>query len=96
MKKTVYIFLVMVLGMILNFIAHALIETAYINSAIAGGLVLTDQGIFGSYCVLPVWLQILLPLAGIIGGFFMGKTWWRMVYIQKRHFWRRKNLKTHF
>ncbi len=75
-KKIIYIVLGMVLGLLLSFVIHAVIEIFYINWLLAEEI-LPRPGSLTHQCFLPSWLQIALPLAGLIGGFFLGCFWWR-------------------
>ncbi len=82
-KKIIYIILAMILGLLLSFIVHAAIEIFYLNYLLGKGIspepsLLTDQ------CYLPSFLQIILLLAGLFGGYFLGRTWWRKVYIERK------------
>jgi uncharacterized protein YneF (UPF0154 family) len=81
-KKTIYITLVMVLGLILSFIAHAIIEIFYINYSLSRGIILKPSALT-SRCYLPSILQIFLILAGLIGGYFLGQKWWTKIYGKK-------------
>ena len=90
-KKTIYIILTMLLGLLLAEIGHALIEIAYIKEALRTGVAIQTGSLFGSYCYLPAYFEFILYLAGIIGGYFLGQTWWRIVYVEKRHWRFRKN-----
>jgi len=88
MKKTIYIILTIFLGLMLSFIGHALVEVAYINSALSSGREV--QGIYFlgfGWCALPNWVQYTFSVLGIVGGYFLGQYWWKVVYIEKRH-WR--------
>ena len=79
----------MVLGVILSFILHAVIEIFYIDYFLSKNILLKPSALT-SKCYLPSSLQIFLLLAGIIGGYFLGKFWWRIVYVERR---RQKQLK---
>ena len=92
LKKIVYVILTMFLGLLLSAIAHAFIEMAYIKEALRSGVIIQTNSLLGSHCYLPAYLEFILYLVGIIGGYFLGQTWWRIVYIEKRH-WRRKKKK---
>lgn len=86
MKKFVYIVSWIVLGLLLGFIAHALIEMSYINRALASGIVLHNQMLFvQGYCFLPIWLQGLLIVSGIVGGYLAGRFFWRVLYVEGRN-----------
>lgn len=88
MKKTIYILLTILLMLLLSIILHWLIEYFYINYLISNDLI---GNIPNRSCLLPRWLQCGLPIAAVIGGFFLGRHWWRIVYIEKRHWRFRKN-----
>jgi hypothetical protein len=93
MKKTIYVLLTIVLALEISFILHGLIEIFYIDYALASKILLDDTLFLGRfYCVLPLWLSYGLLLSAVIGGYFLGQFWWRMVYIEKRHWhnWRKK------
>ena len=83
MKKFIYIFGWVVLGLLLASIAHAISEMWYISHLIGLGTAPVDYGAFGTvghYCALPVWYQYLLVDIGLIGGFFAGKYFYRVIY----------------
>jgi len=84
MKKTVYIFFTACLGALLSFIAHALIESLYLNWAESNDLTVAWHSLAGKSCALPPLLSISLLLAGVILGIWLGFTWWRLVYQQKK------------
>jgi hypothetical protein len=93
MKKKFYITMVVVLMLELSFLLHSWIEIQYIKAALAKGATLSNTYFLGMfYCVLPWWSQYGLLLGAIIGGYYLGQFWWRMVYIEKRHWhnWRKK------
>jgi Zn-dependent protease with chaperone function len=82
LKKTIYVALVMVLGLILSFIAHAIIEIFYINYSLSRGIILKPSALTPK-CYLPSVLQIFLIFAGLIGGYFLGQKWWTKIYGEK-------------
>jgi hypothetical protein len=82
-KKTIYILLTVVLGLILSFILHAVIEVCYIKHLLGRGI-LPEPSSLTHQCYLPSALQIILLLAGLLGGYFLGRFWWRKVYIERR------------
>ena len=75
MNKLVYIILGIMIGGILSFILHALIEIVYIN--------MTDVNVPWTvyhgepFCALPWWLIITLPILGIIFGIWLGLYMWK-------------------
>ncbi len=81
LKHVVYLISATILGVLLSFIAHALIEMAYLSWAYKNNYAVTFYG----GCALPWELQIGLVLAGIVGGFLLGRWWWRLVYVEKKY-----------
>lgn len=93
MKKKIYILATIVLTLELSFLVHSLIESWYIKTSLAKGVMLANTYFLGKlYCVLPGWLQYGLLAVAIIGGYYLGQFWWKMIYIEKRnwHNWRQK------
>ena len=82
LKKKIYIALTMILGLILSFILHGLIEIFYIDYFLNRGI-LPKPSALTSKCYLPSFLQVFLILAGLIGGYFLGQFWWKKVYGEK-------------
>lgn len=86
-----YLTLSAVLGILLSFIAHALLELWYLASAESAGtiasIVWTKHFGLGS-CALPLSLQYGLFIVGLVGGFLLGRVWWRWVYVERR--WEKK------
>ncbi|KPJ71321.1 hypothetical protein AMJ50_02400 [Parcubacteria bacterium DG_74_3] len=80
MKKTIYIAAFTFLGILLQFLIHALVEIWYI------GLLTQD---FSRYSWGFSWSQwflihhigtVILLVAGIFFGFWQGKFWWHRIY----------------
>ena len=88
LKHAVYLLSSTILGLLLSFIAHAVIEIGYLSWAQSRGIIIT----FYNGCALLPIIQIGLLLFGVIGGFFLGRFWWRMIYIEK--VWAKKNKKS--
>jgi len=82
-KKTIYIISTMVLGLLLSFLTHAGIEIWYINRLLAAGSAPKASSLVHN-CFLPASLQIFLLLAGLVAGYFLGQTWWRIIYVEHR------------
>jgi len=92
MKKKIYILLTIFLTLELSFLVHSLIESWYIKSSLAKGIVLSNTYFLGVfYCTLPWWLQYVLLIIAVVGGYYLGQTWWRIVYVEKRHwgYWKK-------
>lgn len=90
MKKTIYTLTTIILCLQLSFLAHALVESWYIEMSLAKDKPLSNMNFLGGgYCVLPNWLSYGLLLLAIVGGYFLAQKWWQIVYVEKRH-WRFK------
>jgi len=86
-KRTLYIALWVVLGIMLAQLVHGWMEMWYIESLLAAGAVPKGSSVLGlgfGYCALPAWAQIGILIAGVGGGHFAGKFFWRLIYIEKR------------
>jgi len=78
-KKIVYFSLTIILGLLLSFLAHAFLEINYLRYALSQNLAVSFYG----NCALPLILQIALLVFGAIGGFFLGRLWWRLIYVDR-------------
>ncbi|MFH0852198.1 MAG: prepilin-type N-terminal cleavage/methylation domain-containing protein [bacterium] len=85
MKKIVYIFFCVILGGLLSFILHGLIEIFVIvllsNNFATYGLGLS----WSDWFFIHTLGTIVLLAAGILGGYFLGQRWWQIIYVQKRY-----------
>jgi H+/Cl- antiporter ClcA len=94
LKKAVYLSAATILGILLSFIVHAIIEVNYLSWAQSRGRAVAFYG----GCALPPWLQAALLVLGALGGFWLGRFWWRKVYIErvwaKRYSSRKNKLKS--
>jgi hypothetical protein len=95
LKRKIYIGFTMLLGVELMIILHALLESWYISMLTAADSLpaRNDFRFFSTY--LPIWLSALLLIGGLVGGYFLGKWWWHMVYVEKRHWRFRKKHEPH-
>ncbi len=90
MKKIFYIFVFTVLGLLLQFTIHAVLEIWYIR------LLLTDFSFYGLGFSWAQWntihfiLSWVLALGGGFLGFYQGKYWWNQIYVLKRYFVKKK------
>jgi len=77
-KRTVYILLAMFLGALLGDIIYDALEISYLNS----------NGTYPTYArslfSLRPWLEIFFDLSGACGGYYAGKAWWKIIYIEDR------------
>ncbi len=78
MKKTIYIILWALLGLIFSFIFHALIELLYLK--FADPIDIHWSTVFGGVCALPMWFIYLLPISFIALGIYAGFYFWNVVY----------------
>ena len=77
-KKAFYIIATTFLGILLSFIIHGLFEMLYLKILIDRGNSINWTSYSGvKSCALPIYLQVGLLLAGVIGGIFLGIHWWR-------------------
>lgn len=84
-KRPLYLILTTLLGLLLSIGAHAVLETWYLDRAAARGWTIVWSSPFGiGDCALPVWVQLSLPLVGLVGGWSVGRIWWRYVYVDGR------------
>lgn len=80
MKKVIYVFLFTLLGVLLQFFIHAVVEIGYIN------LLLTNYEVFGLGLSFATWFTIhnifaiILLFLGILFGFKQGLYWWKKIY----------------
>lgn len=77
MKQIIYLVDWVILGIFLSFIFHALIEIWYLDWALKQGMFIKFYG----NCALPPVLQAGIFIVGVLGGFFLGRFWWRKIYI---------------
>ena len=81
----------MILGVILSYIIHAGVELLYLK--VVGFENVTWYMHWGfAPCSLHPVVAYALPVLGIVGGYFLGKFWWQIVYVEKKH-WRFKKEK---
>jgi hypothetical protein len=86
-KRRIYIFFSIILGILLGGIANALVEKAYINNMLAKGMVPVST--WNHNCFLPLVMSVALLSVGAVLGYVLGVRWWQLVYVEKRH-WRMK------
>ncbi|MFA6043062.1 MAG: hypothetical protein WCV85_01715 [Patescibacteria group bacterium] len=79
-KHVIYLLAALSLGVVLSFLVHAGIETAYLSWAGSAGKTVTWYG----GCALHPVIQVGLVIVGAVSGFFLGRFWWRLVYIERR------------
>ena len=90
LKKTVYLCLTVILVSLLMLILHSYLELWYIDAIYASSGVYPQPTVFlrlSSY--LPPAVPYILIVVSVAGGLLLGRWWWRIVYVEKRH-WRLK------
>jgi len=83
MKKTIYIILFTFLGILLQFLLHAVVEIWYINLL---SLNFSKYGFglsWAQWFTIHSVLTIILLIAGGLFGFFAGKFAWKKIYEKK-------------
>jgi len=91
LKKIIYILLTILLGFLLTVILHVLLEVIFYNYLLASRLpVLTYYTPIYGESLLPFSIQLTLFNFGIISGCLLGFFWWRMVYVEHKHWHRKK------
>ena len=79
-KKQIYIFLTILLGILLSTIVHAVFEMGFIFWYIAN----PEKYSLGLSWNQLLWLHaiytVVFFLLGAIGGYFLGKKWWNKIY----------------
>jgi hypothetical protein len=96
MKKKLYVFCFALLGALVGFFLHGIIENAYIS------LLLQDFGKYGlgltwyDWETIHTWGVALLVSVFGIWGFYGGQRWWRILYVQKKYKRWGKPLKENF
>lgn len=85
MKRAIYIFLFVVFGTLLQFLAHALLEMGVL------ALLLSD---FERYNLGLSWnqwyavhqmLSLAFLIAGVVLGYRGGVYWWQAIYVEQRY-----------
>lgn len=85
MKRLIYLLLSILLWILISFLIHATIEIPAIY------FLTKDFNKYGLGLSWNSWYQIhqvgtaILLIFGVIFGYFIGKRWWRFIYIEKRY-----------
>lgn len=78
-KKVIYLITSTILGLFLSLIVHAMIEMSLMSAVLSQG----KQVQFYGGCALPPLLQASIWFLGGLGGFMLGRLWWRKVYVER-------------
>ncbi len=79
-KHGVYLVATTILGIFVSYLVHAGIEAVYLAWADAAG----KQVVWYGGCALHPAIQVSLVVLGAVGGFFLGRFWWRLVYVERK------------
>lgn len=84
MKKTLYIILFMILGGMITLLIHAALEIPAL-ALIERQLSETgDSWLWRNWGIVHGVGGSVLTLSGLVFGFFAGKMFWRILYVEKR------------
>jgi hypothetical protein len=86
MKRSFYILCAMILGVLLSFLLHLPIVLGFFRQGGASCAIINTP-FLSILCLFPTWALWSICILGIVGGFWLGRTWWRIIYIEKRR-WR--------
>jgi hypothetical protein len=89
MKKTFYIIFSAILGIVSSSMVIALAERWIINHALSLEVQPDAYFYIYDYGYVPQYFSIGIMALGFVLGFLLGRKWWKIVYIEKRH-WRKK------
>lgn len=84
-KRVAYMVLSIFLGLLIGEFVHLFIELVYMKKIMAVGGVLKTSYFLGMASFLPMPVEPLFLLAGLLLGIWIGITGWRVVYIEHRH-----------
>ncbi len=86
LKRTIYYILTAFLGLIFSAIVHTIVEVLTLKYS---EQITWYTYLGGASCALHPVLFYGIFIVGIFGGLVLGHVWWKIVYIEKRH-WRFK------
>jgi len=90
MKKTLYILLFTIFGILFQFLAHAVIETLYIKA------LMSNFSLFGLGLSWDIWFAIhyvgtiIFFVGGFIFGVWGGFFFWKKIYVENKYGKKRK------
>jgi hypothetical protein len=91
-KKIVYVILTIFLGKMLAFLVFEIISINFVGKLESLNLPVEYNQIFWLvYSPLSPYLFWIFIALGAVSGFFVGLAWWRIIYIEHRH-WRNKKV----
>ncbi|MFA6587549.1 MAG: hypothetical protein WCT08_00600 [Patescibacteria group bacterium] len=79
-KHIIYLISTTILGILLSLLAHVGLESWYLHWAQDNNHLVVWYG----GCALPWEVQVALPILGALFGFWLGRIWWRIVYVEQK------------
>ncbi|HEY4477346.1 MAG TPA: hypothetical protein VJB56_01850 [Candidatus Paceibacterota bacterium] len=90
-KRDAYLFFSIVLGFLLSFLVHAVVEIWYIGRLVDNFEIYSFGLSWSAWFFVHDVASVILALLGVVGGYAVGKRWWQIVYVENRHwFYERK------
>ena len=80
MKRTIYIISFTFLGILVQFLIHAFVETWYIGFLIKDFSVYSFGFSWENWYAIHHIFTIILFIGGVLFGFWQGKFWWHKIY----------------
>ncbi len=78
-QKWVYVSAAVLCGVLVSFVAHSVLEIAYINWLLVYGV----APVFSGRCTLPPLLSFSIASFGILAGLHLGLNWWQSLVSKK-------------
>ncbi len=85
MKKTIYIILTAILGIIVSFLIHAIIEIPVIYLIVSNYDKYSLGLSWGQLFLIHNIFTFILFLVGLILGIKFGFKWWKYIYVDKKY-----------
>lgn len=87
-KKNIYISFATLLGALLGALVASLAEAWVIYDSLSRNVLPQAYPYLNTNAYIPLYMLFGILLAGVILGFWLGHSWWRMVYIENRHWFK--------
>ncbi len=86
MMKALYISLVVVLMFLISYIGFLFAFVFCLRIAVPVQCY-ARVSLQSGWCILPVWAQWSTVVISVASGIILGRTWWRIIYVEHRR-WR--------
>jgi hypothetical protein len=80
MKKSLYIGLFTLLGVLVSFLVHGILEIAIVRLLLADFSTYSLGLSWAQWFAIHKWGSIILLVLGVVIGFWQGKRWWYVLY----------------